>query len=105
VIDRTVYPDVEHGDDFEDDYDRADYVQRICAASDFGVAPDRDTITLFRGWRGVFDRFPIPDSPTYHALRGQFGWPRVAMEQSLSRTPWETLDALEEREDPVRDRV
>ena len=105
LIDRTVYPDVEHGDDFEDDYDRADYLQRICAASDFGVPPDRDTITLFRDWRTVFDRFPVPDSPTFHALRGEFGWPRVPMEPSFYPAAWETLDALEGRDDPVRDRV
>lgn len=69
VIDHSVYPDVEHGEGFEDDYDRADYVQRICAACDFGVPPDRDTVALFRGWRDVFDRFPLLDSPSYHALR------------------------------------
>ena len=60
MIDHSVYPDVEHGEEFEDDYDRADYVQRICAACDFGVPPDRDTVALFRGWRDVFDRFPSP---------------------------------------------
>jgi hypothetical protein len=31
VVDYSVYPDVEHGDHFEDDFDRADYVHRICA--------------------------------------------------------------------------
>ena len=105
MIDHSVYPDIEHGNEFEDDFDRADYVQRICAASDFGVAPDRDTIALFRGWRDVFERFPIADSPTYHALRSHFRWPRVPAERSSYPAPWETLDAIEGRDDPCRDLV
>ncbi len=105
MIDRTVYPDVEHGEGFEDDYDRADYVQRICAAGDFGVPPDRETVELFRGWRTVFDRFPLAGSPTYHALRAHYRWPVVAMEPSFYPARWETLDALEGRDDPCRDRV
>jgi hypothetical protein len=105
VIDRTVYPDIEHGEDFEDDYDRADYVQRICAAGDFGVPPDRETVDLFRGWHNVFDRFPVPASPTYHALRAHFRWPAVPIERSFSPARWETLDALEGRDDPCRDFV
>jgi hypothetical protein len=105
VIDHTVYPDAEHGDQFEDDYDRADYVHRICAASDFGVPLDAQTRMLFRGWRDVFDLFPIPDSPSYHGLRAHFGWPAVRVEPSFYPAPWETLDALEERDDPCRDEV
>jgi hypothetical protein len=105
VIDHSVYPDVDHGEEFEDDYDRADYVQRICAACDFGVPPDRDTVALFRGWRDVFDRFPIPDSPSYHALRAHFRWPAVPIEPCFYPAPWETLDALEGRDDPCRDLV
>jgi hypothetical protein len=105
VIDHSVYPDAEHGNDFEDDYDRADYVHRICAAGDFGVPIDSDTIALFREWREVFDRFPIADSPSYHALRAYFRWPAVPMEPSFYAAPWETLDALEGRDDPYRDLV
>jgi hypothetical protein len=81
VIDRSVYPDVPHGDEFIDEYDRAD------------------------GWRDVFDRFPIADSPSYHGLRAHFRWPAVPMERSLYPAPWETLDALEGRDDPCRDQV
>lgn len=29
MIDHSVYPDTEHGNDFEDDYGRADYVYRV----------------------------------------------------------------------------
>ena len=94
-----------HGERFEDDHDRADYVQRICAACDFGVPPDRDTVALLRGWRDVFDRCPLADSPSYHALRAHFRWPSVPVEPSSYPAPWETLDALEGRADPCRDLV
>ena len=102
MIDRTVYPDIEHGDSFEDDFDRADYVQRICAAGDFGVPPDAETVALFRGWRQVFDLFPLPESPTYHALREYYRWPAVAIERSIHPAQWEMLDGIEGREDPCR---
>lgn len=105
MIDHSVYPDAWHGEGFEDDYDRADYVQRICAAGDFGVPPDRVTRRLLSGWRVVFDRFPLADSPTYHALRGLAGWPPVPAERGFYPAPWETLDALEGRDDPCRDLV
>ncbi len=105
MIDRSVYPDVAHGDDFEDDLDRADYVQRICAAGDFGVLPDRATVELFRSWRSVFDAFPFPASPTYHALRDHYRWPVVPKERSFYPARWETLDRIEGRDDPCRDRV
>ena len=105
MIDHSVYPDTEHGNDFEDDYDRADYVHRICAAWDFGVPPEPYTVELFRGWREVFDRFPIASSPAYHAFRAYFRWPAVPMERCLSTAQWEVLDAREERDDPCRDSV
>jgi|SRR5947209_6585595 len=93
------------GEGLEDDYDRADYVRRICRACDFGVPPDHDTVALFRGWRDVFDRYPLPDSPAYHALRAYFRWPDVPMEPSFYPAQWEVLDALEGHDDPCRDLV
>jgi hypothetical protein len=105
MIDRSVYPDIPHGDEFTDEYDRADYLQRICSAIDFGVPPDSETLALLSGWRDVFDRFPLADSPSYHGLRAHFRWPAVPMERSLHPAPWETLDALEGRDDPCRDRM
>jgi len=103
VIDRSVYPDLQHGNDFEDDFDRADYVQRICAAGDFGVAPDRATVEMMRDWRGVFDAFPLLGSPTYHALRDYYRWPAMPIERSFYPPRWETLDRIEGRDDPCRD--
>jgi hypothetical protein len=105
VIDHSVYPDMPHGDDFADDFDRADYVDRICAAWDFGVPPEPETVALLREWRTVFDRFPVPASPSYHAFRAFFGWPAVAMELCLAPAQWAVLDVLEGRDDPLKDRV
>jgi hypothetical protein len=105
VIDHSVYPDIEHGDDFADDFDRADYIHRICTAWDFGVPPESQTVALFREWRGVFDRFPVDASPAYHAFRAHFRWPAVPMNLCLSSAHWEVLDALEGRDDPFRDLV
>ncbi len=105
MIDHSVYPDVAHGDDFEDDFDRADYLHRVCTSWDFGVPPEHYTVTLLRGWRTVFDRFPVSASPAYHAFRAHFGWSAVPMDLCLSTANWEMLDALEGRDDPFRDCV
>jgi len=45
---------------FETDFDRADYIHRGAT-----------------GWKGVFDAFPVPLSPRYHALRMMYGWEPV----------------------------
>ncbi len=102
-IDRSVYPDVDHGDDFEDDGDRADYVMRICAAWDYGVPPLRETVELFGEWRRVFDRFPLLHSRSYHAFRATFGWSTLEIPESPLATRWEQMDAREGRDDPMRD--
>ncbi len=105
MIDQSVYPDGAHAETFVDDLDRADYVHRICAAFDFGIAPEPDTVALFRSWRDVFERFPLLDSPGYHALRAHFRWSRMPVAMHPLAAPWEVLDAREERDDPCRDLV
>ncbi len=104
-MDHSVYPDIGHGDEFTDDYDRADYVSRICGAWDFGIPPELETVALFRRWQSVFDAFPLPRSRSYHAFRAFFGWPAMDIPPTSIRARWEELDALEEREDPMRDRA
>jgi hypothetical protein len=105
VIDHSVYPDIEHSDVFVDDFDRADYLHRVCTSWDFGVPPEPYTVSLLRGWRDVFDRFPVSASPAYHAFRAHFRWSAVPMALCLSTANWEALDALEGRDDPFRDCV
>jgi hypothetical protein len=39
VIDHSVSPNTEHGNGFENDYDRADRIHRVCTAWDFAVSP------------------------------------------------------------------
>jgi hypothetical protein len=101
-IDLTVYPDVEHGPEFADDGDRADYVMRVCAAWDFGVPPELATLAQFSAWRDVFDAYPLPRSPAYHAFRALFRWPALDIPESPLLTRWERSDAREDRDDPCR---
>jgi hypothetical protein len=99
-IDQSVYPDLDHPPTVLETVEaKADYVQRICSAWDFGVHPEAATFDLFARWRDVFDQFPIPTSPAYHAFRGWFGWPAVDVPTGLPAiTPrWLHLDRLEGR--------
>ena len=101
MIDASVYPDLDAPPDkLATDEQRADYVHRICAAWDFGVHPDADTFTMFRGWRDIFDRFPLAKSPAYHAFRESFGWPYGRGQ--IFRARYEKLDAIEGRIDPCQ---
>ncbi|MGH7566229.1 MAG: hypothetical protein ACREK2_05315 [Gemmatimonadota bacterium] len=102
-IDHSVYPDVDDPPDTLDTpSDKADYVHRICSAWDYGIVPDRETFRLFRGWRDIFDRYPLAISPAYHAFRSWFGWPAVEKVGILD-TYAERLDRRENRGDPCRD--
>jgi hypothetical protein len=105
TIDHSVYPDIEPPDDLPTDEDKADYIQRLCGAWDFGVVPEIATVRALAGWKDVFDRFPIPHSPAYHAFRTWFGWEPVASVPYPSRPLWEALDAEEGRTDPCVDWV
>ncbi len=101
-IDHSVYPDLsEPPGVLETLEDKADYVHRICAAWDFQIHPEPETFGLFSGWRDVFDRFPVPTSPAYHAFRSWFRWNAIPMPTDLaSPTPcYIHLDRLEGRED------
>jgi len=102
-IDHSVYPDVEVlPERLTTPSEKANYVHRICAAWDFGLVPERETFDLFRTWLDVFDRYPLPYSPAYHAFRAWFGWSAVERAKILG-TYAEMLDRLEGRgEDPCR---
>jgi hypothetical protein len=49
IIDRSVYPDAEPPATLQSLADRADYMQRICAAFDFGVFPEETDWVTFAG--------------------------------------------------------
>jgi hypothetical protein len=92
-LDTTVYPDLDRPPtQLRTRRQRADYVQRICSAWDFGIVPDQETVNLFATWQGIFDRYPLETSLAYHAFRARFGWPPVAM--AILETPWEHADRL-----------
>lgn len=50
-------------------------------------------------WREIFDRFPLPDSPGYHAFRHWYGWEPVPMQRRLRIPPWKAADLHEGRVD------
>jgi hypothetical protein len=103
-LDGSVYPDLdEPPEDLPTDEDKADYLSRVCAAWDHGVMPDRSTFELFRGWRTIFERFPVSDSPSFHAFCQRFGWPHG--EGRVFRAKYEILDQREGRVDPCADMI
>ena len=105
IIDRSVYPDVEPPATLQSLANRAEYMHRICAAFDFGVFPEETDWVTFAGWQDVFDRFPLPDSPGYHAFRHWYGWEPVPVERRLGIPAWKVADLHEGRSDPCEDLV
>jgi hypothetical protein len=70
-IDGTLYPDVEVPEALNTLAERVDFLARLCSAWDFGVLPDRQTITEIRQpiWREAVDACRLLTSPAYHLLR------------------------------------
>ena len=108
-IDQSVYPDLDEPPAVLETVEaKADYVQRICAAWDYGVLPEPETFRLFARWKDVFDRHPLVTSPAYHAFRLWFGWEPMAYPGNVSLpTPrYLHLDRLEGRaEDPCEQMI
>jgi len=105
IIDQSVYPDVEPPEELTTFEDRADYLQRICGAFDFGIFPEESDWETFAGWKDVFDRFPLADSPGYHAFRHWYGWDPVPVQQRLGIPYWKAADLREGRVDLCEDMV
>ena len=59
--------------------DRIDLIARLCAAWDFGILPDWETIEEIRRdhWREAVEACRLLTSPTYHLLRHWHGLPRL----------------------------
>lgn len=70
-IDASLYPDVEPPATLDDAAARADFIERLCGAWDFGLLPDGSTIVEVRSplWREAVDLARLLTSPTYHLLR------------------------------------
>ncbi|HUF60518.1 MAG TPA: hypothetical protein VMN36_00455 [Verrucomicrobiales bacterium] len=105
-LDHSVYPDLaEPPMELHTIEDRADYVHRICGAFDFGIFPEREDWQLFAGWKDVFDRFPLPDSPGYHTFRSRYRWEPVPRGTHGLPAHWKMADEREGRIDPCEDMV
>ena len=78
-IDGSLYPDRDPPSGLPTLGDRIDYLHRLCAAWDFGILPEAETIREIRatGWREAVDRCRFETSPAYHLLREWHGLERL----------------------------
>lgn len=89
-IDGSLYPDVEVPDELVTLEDRVDFLARLCAAWDFGVLPEADTVAEIRRpeWREAVERTRLLTSPAYHLVRKWHGLapvPYLGQESALIR--------------------
>jgi len=78
-IDGTLYPDTDVPEELQTVADRVDFLARLCAAWDFGLLPERETIEEIRrpDWREAVDATRLLTSPTYHLVREWHGLPSL----------------------------
>lgn len=57
--------------------EQVDFIARLCAAWDFGLLPDGETVTEIRRveWRSAVEACRLLTSPSYHLLREWHGLP------------------------------
>lgn len=103
-IDQSLYPD-EAAPNAESltPEEKAEHVDRVCAAWEFDILPERETLETILGWKDVLERFPMPQHETYHTLRDLCGLPPIP--GCIFELRSERLDAAEGRTDPCADRV
>ncbi len=92
-IDGSLYPDVEVPEELVTLEDRIDFLARLCAAWDFGVLPEADTIEEIRRpeWREAVEATRLLTSPAYHLVRKWHG---------LARLPFLGQESALIRDDP-----
>lgn len=76
-IDGALYPDTEVPSELDTLADRVDFLARLCAAWDFGLLPEAETVAEIRrpAWREAVDACRLLTSPTYHLVRTWHGLP------------------------------
>jgi hypothetical protein len=76
-IDGTLFPDTEVPDEITTLEERVDFLARLCAAWDFGVLPEADTVGEIRRpeWREAVAATRLLTSPAYHLVRKWHGLP------------------------------
>ena len=79
-IDGALYPDTATPAAISTLSERVDFLNRLCAAWDFGVLPSKETVAEVRRpeWREAVDRCQFLTSPAYHLLRRWHNLPPVA---------------------------
>jgi hypothetical protein len=79
-IDGSLYPDEPVPATIDSQADRVDFIVRLCGAWDFGLLPERATITEIRrsDWREAVDAARLLTSPSYHLIRIWHGLPPEA---------------------------
>jgi hypothetical protein len=70
-IDGALYPDTEPPEKLDTLADQIDFLSRLCAAWDFGLLPDENTVNEIRRpeWREAVEQCRLLTSPVYHLLR------------------------------------
>ncbi len=70
-VDGTLYPDTAPPEALTTLAERVDFIARLCAAWDFGLLPDWETVMEVRkeSWRPAVEACRLLTSPTYHLLR------------------------------------
>jgi len=70
-LDGSLYPDVDVPESLNTLADRVDFLARLCAAWDFGVLPNANTVAEIRreDWRPAVEACRLLTSPAYHLLR------------------------------------
>ena len=70
-LDGSLYPDMDIPESLNTLADRVDFLVRLCAAWDFGVLPNANTITEIRreDWQPAVEACRLLTSPAYHLLR------------------------------------
>ena len=79
LIDGALYPDVEPPEELRGSAEQVDFLARLCAAWDFGLLPNPETVAEIRRgeWRETVDACRLLTSPTYHLLRSWHGLPSL----------------------------
>lgn len=78
-LDGSLYPDTQPPQSLPHLADRVGFIARLCAAWDFGVLPEWETIVEIRqpAWREAVAQCLLLTSPTYHLLRAWHNLPSL----------------------------
>jgi hypothetical protein len=76
-LDGSLYPDMDVPDSLDTLAERVDFLARLCAAWDFGILPNAETIVEIQRpeWTPAVQACRFLTSPAYHLLRR---WHRLA---------------------------